>query len=82
MISKYISRKANQWQNLRNRRRVLIIEDFRVRSQHFQSYHQGQCLVDFVGNFENMDAHWQILSEKTGLEKPPGSYRHTGAETG
>lgn len=204
MISKYISRKANQWQNLRNRRRVLIIEDLRVgyipiykvastslrnlfcrrqakhilpdragrklsvaekrqvencirksvsvrqtrrlrrryflfafvrnpvtrlyscyldkvvragrhgkqnamqrygvshdmdfesfarhiaripdqdsdrhfRSQHFKIYHQGQCLVDFVGNFENMGAHWQILSEKTGLEKPPGSYRHTGA---
>ena len=56
--------------------------DPHFRSQHFLIYHENECLVDFVGKFENLNRDWQRLAQKTGLVESPGISRSTGAGNG
>mgnify|MGYP002140614824 CR=1 FL=1 len=53
-------------------RRVAAIPDAladnHFKSQHALLYERGVLMVDEVGRFEQLDAHWTALAERFGLE--------------
>ena len=53
---------------------ALIPDDFpegHILPQHYTIYYKGQCMVDFIGRFENLQEDFEPIRKKYQLEKLP-----------